>query len=51
LPGARLARMSGSGPTSFALFTSADEAAAAARRLQAGHKDWWICPTTLGSMG
>jgi 4-diphosphocytidyl-2-C-methyl-D-erythritol kinase len=51
LPGARLARMSGSGPTCFALFASADEAAAAARRLQAGHKDWWICPTTLGSMG
>ena len=47
LPGARLARMSGSGPTCFALFESPADAAAAGRALQAGHKDWWIQPTTL----
>ena len=50
LPGARLARMSGSGPTCFALFASAAEAAAAARLLQAERKDWWVYPTTLGSV-
>ena len=50
LPGARLARMSGSGPTCFALFASAGEAAAAARLLQAERKDWWVYPTTLGSV-
>ncbi len=47
LPGARLARMSGSGPTCFALFGSAAEAEAAGHTLQAKHKDWWIQPTTL----
>jgi 4-diphosphocytidyl-2-C-methyl-D-erythritol kinase len=47
LPGARLARMSGSGPTCFALFVSAEDAAAAGRVLQAAHKDWWIQATTL----
>ena len=47
LPGARLARMSGSGPTCFALFPTPADAAAAGRALQAGHKDWWIQPATL----
>ena len=47
LPGARLARVSGSGPTCFALFASPADAAAAGRALQAGHKDWWIQPATL----
>jgi 4-diphosphocytidyl-2-C-methyl-D-erythritol kinase len=50
LPGVRLARMSGSGPTCFALFGSRDEAAAAAQRLTAAHKDWWIAPANLASM-
>jgi 4-diphosphocytidyl-2-C-methyl-D-erythritol kinase len=45
----RLARMSGSGPTCFALFGSREEAAAAAQRLAAAHKDWWIAATSLGS--
>ncbi|HEY1310406.1 MAG TPA: 4-(cytidine 5'-diphospho)-2-C-methyl-D-erythritol kinase [Pseudolabrys sp.] len=49
-PGTRLVRMSGSGATCFALFASAAEAAAAARRLQSERQDWWLCPTTLGSM-
>ena len=47
LPGVRLARMSGSGPTCFALFARPADAAAAGRALQAEHKDWWIQPTTL----
>jgi 4-diphosphocytidyl-2-C-methyl-D-erythritol kinase len=51
LPGARLARMSGSGPTCFALFTSPGEATAAAQRLKSERKDWWVYPTTLGSVG
>ena len=50
LPGARLVRMSGSGPTCFALFASTNEAAAAARLLQTERRDWWIHPTTLGSL-
>ncbi len=44
LPGARLARMSGSGPTCFALFASPGEAAAAAQRLKTERKDWWVHP-------
>lgn len=48
LPGVRLARMSGSGATCFALFATAGEASAAASILQAAHKDWWVCTTTLG---
>ncbi len=47
LPGVRLARMSGSGSTCFALFGSAGEAATAAERLRAARKDWWIACTTL----
>jgi 4-diphosphocytidyl-2-C-methyl-D-erythritol kinase len=48
LPGARLARMSGSGPTCFALFASPAEAQAAARRLKAEREEWWVCPTVIG---
>jgi 4-diphosphocytidyl-2-C-methyl-D-erythritol kinase len=48
LPGARLARMSGAGPTCFALFAAAGEAAAAAQRLKRGRADWWVCPTLVG---
>jgi 4-diphosphocytidyl-2-C-methyl-D-erythritol kinase len=50
LPGSRLARMSGSGPTCFALFASPGEATAAAQRLKTERKDWWVYPTTLGSV-
>jgi len=50
LPGVKLARMSGSGPTCFALFGSRDEAHAAAQRLKAMHTDWWIAPANLASM-
>jgi 4-diphosphocytidyl-2-C-methyl-D-erythritol kinase len=48
LDGCRLARMSGSGATCFALFDSGRAAAAAARVLRARHPHWWIRPTILG---
>jgi 4-diphosphocytidyl-2-C-methyl-D-erythritol kinase len=49
LPGVRLARMSGSGATCFALFATPDEAASAAQWLKAERKDWWVCSVTLGA--
>jgi 4-diphosphocytidyl-2-C-methyl-D-erythritol kinase len=48
LPGCRLARMSGSGASCFALFDSGRAAAAAARALRQAHPQWWIRPTVLG---
>jgi len=45
LPGMRLARMSGSGATCFALFSTPAEAEAAARSL-AG-RGWWVAATVL----
>jgi 4-diphosphocytidyl-2-C-methyl-D-erythritol kinase len=44
----RLARMSGSGATCFALFASAAEAASAGKSLRAKFPDWWISETVLG---
>lgn len=48
LPGCRLARMSGSGATCFALFETPVAAEAAAERLRATHPGWWIAAGTLG---
>jgi len=48
LAGCRLARMSGSGATCFALFDTAKAAAAAARVLRARHATWWVRATSLG---
>lgn len=48
LSGATLPRMSGSGPTCFALFVSEAEAASAARALNASRPDWWMEAGTLG---
>ncbi len=48
LAGCRLARMSGSGATCFALFDSAEQAGAACRTLKQRHPGWWIRATTLG---
>lgn len=48
LPGALLARMSGSGSTCFALFSTQAEATAAASRLAAAHKGWWVTPAVFG---
>ena len=49
LPGVELARMSGSGPTCFALFGSQGDAIIAARRLGDQQKNWWVRPTMIGS--
>lgn len=49
LEGARLVRLSGSGPTCFALFASKDEAQRAAASLQASHPAWWVAASTFGS--
>jgi 4-diphosphocytidyl-2-C-methyl-D-erythritol kinase len=46
--GCRLARMSGSGATCLALFSSAAETAAAAKNLRAQFAHWWISETILG---
>jgi 4-diphosphocytidyl-2-C-methyl-D-erythritol kinase len=48
LPECNLARMSGSGATCFALFTTAAGAGKAAGLLRNKHPAWWVQPTTLG---
>jgi 4-diphosphocytidyl-2-C-methyl-D-erythritol kinase len=47
LPGCRLARMSGSGATCFAVFDDCMASAAAAKALQRGRPGWWVRPTLL----
>lgn len=47
LPGALLARMSGSGATCFALFASAKEAKRGAAELRERHADWWVAAAPL----
>lgn len=47
LPGCRLARMSGSGATCFALFDDCRQSARAARILAREQPDWWLKPTVL----
>ncbi|MBC8013795.1 MAG: 4-(cytidine 5'-diphospho)-2-C-methyl-D-erythritol kinase [Methyloceanibacter sp.] len=49
LRGVRLARLSGSGPTCFALFATEAEAKRAAATLAAEHPAWWIAATSLGA--
>lgn len=49
LDSVRLARLSGSGPTCFALFASEDEARRAAPALAAAHPNWWIAASSLGT--
>jgi 4-diphosphocytidyl-2-C-methyl-D-erythritol kinase len=46
--GCRLARMSGSGASCFALFDSVRAATAAGRTLCAAHPRWWVRATVLG---
>ena len=48
LPGARQARMSGSGATVFVLCETQAEAVLGGRLLAENHPDWWIMPTNLG---
>jgi 4-diphosphocytidyl-2-C-methyl-D-erythritol kinase len=45
--GCRLARMSGSGATCFALFASAVDSASASKNLRAKFPNWWISETVL----
>lgn len=48
LPGCRLARMSGSGATCFALFLTDAAADDAADLLRTRHPDWWVAAGALG---
>jgi 4-diphosphocytidyl-2-C-methyl-D-erythritol kinase len=48
LAGCRLARMSGSGATCFALFSSAAAAIEAAKVLSGKYPQWWVRPSALG---
>ncbi len=48
LDGARLARMTGSGATCFALFETLDRAQAAGETLRRARPDWWVRATVLG---
>ncbi len=48
MPGVRLARLSGSGPTCFALFGRWAEAQAAAGTLAHEHPGWWVQAARLG---
>ena len=47
LPGCRLARMSGSGATCFALFDTRRAASAGAQKLRERHPAWWVRATAL----
>ncbi|MBM3502889.1 MAG: 4-(cytidine 5'-diphospho)-2-C-methyl-D-erythritol kinase [Alphaproteobacteria bacterium] len=47
--GCRVARMSGSGGTCFALYGSEGEAADAANELKSVHSSWWVRATRLGA--
>ena len=49
LDGPRLARLSGSGPTCFALFATEAQAASAGARLAAEYPHWWVAASALGS--
>jgi len=46
--GVKLARMSGSGATCFAIFGSAPEATAAAAAISKNYPQWWVHAGTLG---
>src|SRR5262249_17447819 len=50
-PGARLARLSGSGPTCFALFSTQGQAEAAAAEMASDAPEWWVKATTLCGAG
>ncbi|MBM1310578.1 4-(cytidine 5'-diphospho)-2-C-methyl-D-erythritol kinase [Sulfitobacter mediterraneus] len=47
LPQCRLARMSGSGATCFALMDTAQDAASAAQTIAAARPEWWVRPCVL----
>jgi 4-diphosphocytidyl-2-C-methyl-D-erythritol kinase len=45
--GVKLARMSGSGATCFAIYGAPTEAHAAAERIRRDHSGWWVHSGTL----
>jgi 4-diphosphocytidyl-2-C-methyl-D-erythritol kinase len=49
LPGCKLARMSGSGASCFALFNSFHEARTAHKRVLSDYPQWWSMPSEIGS--
>ncbi len=51
LPGALMARMSGSGATCFAIFADDDCCARAADKLKQAQPDWWIAPSFVPECG
>lgn len=51
IPGALLARMSGSGATCFAILETFEQAASAAQVLRVTHPDWWIVPARSAAPG
>lgn len=51
LPGALLARMSGSGATCFAIFADDDCCTRAADKLRQAQPGWWIAPTFVPECG
>ncbi len=48
MEGVRLARMSGSGPTCFAILRSYEAAVGAAESLLKRRSNWWVCATHIG---
>lgn len=48
LPGARVVRLSGAGPTCFALFEAVDAAQDAETLLRAAQPGWWVSGCVLG---
>jgi 4-diphosphocytidyl-2-C-methyl-D-erythritol kinase len=46
--GCRLARMSGSGATCFALFDNSEAASEAARKISTARPGWWVQATVIG---
>jgi 4-diphosphocytidyl-2-C-methyl-D-erythritol kinase len=47
--GVRLARLSGSGPTCFALFATEEDAKRSAAELAAAHPRWWVAAGSLAA--
>jgi 4-diphosphocytidyl-2-C-methyl-D-erythritol kinase len=47
-PGAQIVRLSGAGPTCFAIFRTTAEAQAAALALAREHPEWWVRAAEIG---
>lgn len=46
-PSAEIVRMSGGGPTCFAIYRTDDDAREAAAQIRTAQPQWWVAPTTL----